>query len=210
MADDPQEDGGGDEADVPESEPHTLSYAPAGLTNLKTLRKLPAFEANLAAAKLEAAGVRCFVADQNISVAHPLLFGEVRLQVAEADLDRAEEILATPSEVSDDEEEDDGEKDEDGGYVEEAYRCPRCRRKEVDLLPLSTPMRHARLGCLAVALFGVLTWLIPEAAHSIGGYPPAVVMAWVAVLGTFSVIVLTAKRNKRCRECGHEWGNEPV
>src|SRR5687768_8450608 len=80
--------------------PPTMPYAsPPGRVNFKTLRRMPSFEANLAAAKLEAAGVPCFVADENISIAHPLAFSQVRLQVAEADFERAEQILDAPAPV---------------------------------------------------------------------------------------------------------------
>src|SRR5688500_18537469 len=109
----------------------TLPYAtPRSPVNYKTLRRMPSFEANLAAGKLEAAGIACFIADEHISAAHPLALSEVRLQVPEEDLERAAEVLAAPTApaVSRDAAADDDE------YVEEAYRCPRCHKKAVDLL----------------------------------------------------------------------------
>jgi hypothetical protein len=189
----------------------TLPYAsPRVAVNLKTVRRLPAFEANLAAGKLEAAGINSFIADQNIAAAHPLAFSQVRLQVAEADLERAEEILATPSVST-------ASADDEGEYVEEAYRCPKCHRKPVDLAPLSPAMRTTRFGCLLVALLPVLaaliTWIIP---HVTGDeppeltYPPTLVLTWLVILGVLCFIVFTAKRTKRCRECGHEWSGEPA
>jgi hypothetical protein len=177
----------------------------------KTFRKLPAFEANLAAAKLQAAGVECFIADQNLSAVHPLLFAGVRLQVAEADFERAEEILRTPVSLSADDLED-GDAAGDDEYVEETYRCPKCRRKTVDLVPLSGPIRTAQLGCLSILalplLLGVIAWIVPEIAKAIYPYPSAVLWGWIAAVSVLSFFVLTARRRKRCRECGHEWGGE--
>jgi hypothetical protein len=190
----------------------------------RTIRRLPQFEAGLAAAKLEAEGVRCIIADQNISAAHPLLFGEVRLQVAEADIERAEHILSNVrvrvADDEDDEHEDEGEAGaerprkergaEDDGYVEEAYRCPQCRRKDVDLLPLSPAMRNTRFGCLLVLamplILAAATWLMPSSTRGGTAVPDSVSVAWLVTVVVLAFIVLTAKRSKRCRGCGHEWG----
>jgi hypothetical protein len=200
----------------PGARPPTLSYAgPPGNVKLKTIRRMPAFEANLAAAKLEAAGVPSFVADQNIATAHPLLVSNVRLQVAEEDVDRAEGVLAAPSVLPDDEDDDDDDDEKDTGYVTEAYRCPRCHRMAVDFMPLSPAMRNTRFGCLLVlllpALVGLVTWLVPrvtaEAAPEIT-YPPAAVWTWIAVLMVLSLAVVFGKRGKRCRECGHTWSGD--
>jgi hypothetical protein len=189
----------------------TLSYATGkgNALKLKTLRRLPPFEANLAANKLETHGVRCFVDDQNLSTIHPLLFGDVRLQVDEADLERAEQILATPGGVDIPESE---REDLNDDYVEEAYRCPKCRRKSVDLLPVSPGMRNARFGCLFIL---VLPLLFTAAGALVGletrgtviaQYEGPLLLAWVAIVIVLSLVVLLAKRGKRCRECGHEWG----
>src|SRR5687768_9619832 len=128
-----------------DEQPPTLSYASAPRpANFKTIRRMPHFEANLAAGKLEAAGITCFIEDENISVVNPLVFSEVRLQVAEADLERAAEVLATPSTPAKRDRDDDG--DDNNDYVDEAYRCPKCHKKAVDLLPVSPGVRSARLG----------------------------------------------------------------
>src|SRR5687768_11632553 len=94
--------------------PPTLPYAsPPGRVHFKTLRRMPPFAANLAAAKLEAAGVSCFVADENISIAHPLAFSQVRLQVAEADFERAEQILDAPALARADDDDEDADDADD-------------------------------------------------------------------------------------------------
>jgi DNA-directed RNA polymerase subunit RPC12/RpoP/uncharacterized protein (DUF1778 family) len=179
-----------------------LPYASARRDGLKTLRRMPAFEANLAAAKLGAAGIPAFVADENMSAAHPVLHGQVRLQVEEDNLEAAEAVLDTPAAPA-----SAGTGDEDD-YVEEEYRCPKCHRKAVDLLPPSPRMRSTRLGCLGVLVLPVvLTLLANLSTDDDKGlvFPPLVTVAWLAVLAVLAFVVITAKRRKRCRECGHEW-----
>ena len=50
-----------------------------------TLRTMDAMEAQLARAKLESEGIRCYVDGQLLSAAHPFLFSSVKLQVVEAE-----------------------------------------------------------------------------------------------------------------------------
>jgi hypothetical protein len=212
------------DADDVDARPPTLPYAtPTRAPKLKTIRQLSSFEANLAAAKLQAAGITAFVIDDNISTAYPLVFASVRLQVPEDEVERAESVLSEPAVESAGLEGDD---DEDAlrarslegadaagesDYVDEPYRCPKCHRKDVELLPLSGVMRHVRFGCLTVLLLpvlvGIATWLLQSRsdAKSPDLFAPEAVFAWMAVLGILSFVVLTAKRRKRCRTCGHEW-----
>lgn len=173
-------------------------------TLLVTIRRLPGAEAELAAAKLESEGIPCFIADSHLSATHAMLVSEVRLQVHAENAERAIEILDRPP--------DDAAADE---YVDEEFRCPRCRRKGIDLLPLSDNWRRARAGCLILLLAPVLLtlvlWALPSPAlHarvqrivSYVGWP------WFAVVLVLSVTVMLVKRRKRCRTCGHEWGDAP-
>jgi hypothetical protein len=188
-----------------------LSYATpsAAPPKLTTIRRLSGFEASLAAAKLESAGVRAFVADENIATAHPLLVSAVRLQVLDVDVDRAEQVLGAwppPAHAGGPRNPDDDDDDDAAGeYVEEAYRCPKCHRKAVDLLPPSSGLRTLRLGCLAMLVIpGLLMLVLPSVVES---SPPLVTLGWMAVLAVLSFTVLTAKRSKRCRDCGHVWGD---
>lgn len=209
-----EQSGEDEELDVDETAPPVpLAYATPGdaIDRFKTLRQMPYFEASLAAAKLEAVGIRSFVADQNISAAHPLLWGTVRLQVAEPDLQRAEEVLAQPSPLGPASEADERDDDDDDDYVEEEYRCPRCRRKDVELKPLSPAMRNTRFGCLLLFVLpiglSVISVFLPGTRPDAGEAIPSAVWAiWVVVILMLSYIVLTAKRTKRCRGCGNEWG----
>src|SRR3990170_8859405 len=83
--------------------------------SIVTIRTMSVLEAELAKAKLASEGVRSFISDENLAVMHPLMMGSVHLQVDEADIDRAEQILTLPAPA-----------DAEGEYVEEKYRCPRC------------------------------------------------------------------------------------
>lgn len=185
------------EEPTPSAPTPILSYDTSRRANFKTLRRMPAFEANLAAAKLEAAGIPAFVGDENMASTHPVLLGQVRLQVEESSLERAAAILdAPPAEAA------------EGEYVDEEYRCPACHRKAVDLLPLSGRIRSIRLGCLGVLVAPVVVLLLAGLLAIDGeavAFPPVLIGVWVVTLAVLSYLVLTAKRHKRCRECGHEW-----
>ena len=194
-----------------------MAYASLVSPKLTTIRRLPAFEANLAAGKLEAEGIQSFVADQNISVAHPLLFNEVRLQVREVDVELAEQILSTPvtahRDREDDDEDDENAEDEDD-YVAEAYRCPRCHRKEVDLVPFSQPTRVLRTICVLVIIAPIANALLGIAIPDLNlltmvPVPTlAMVIAWMLALCFLIAITMLASRRKRCRQCGFEWSHD--
>ena len=201
------------------SPPPTLSYATRP-PKLKTIRTLASFEANLAAAKLEAAGVPCFVIDDNISTAYPLVFASVKVQVPEDQMECAEAVLAQPyADAAGLEEDDDAletpsviEAESESDYAEEPYRCPKCHRKDVELMPLRGFMRNVRFGCLIVLLLPIVALIAAWGMRSGSGgtsspdlFAPEAVFAWMALLGILSFTVLTAKRRKRCRACGNEW-----
>src|SRR5687768_17149118 len=93
--------------------------------DLVTVARMSGMEAALAAAKLREERVPCFVADTNIAIADPLVYPNVPVQVHERDLDRARSILNRPAKVEADDE-----------YAEEAWRCGKCHRKTVELVPM--------------------------------------------------------------------------
>jgi hypothetical protein len=193
--------GAGADADADAGADVTL---PAPPSRLVTFRRMRTMEAQLAKAKLESEGVRCFIADENINVAHPFLWSEVTLQVPELELGRAAEILDRPA-----------EDDDEGEYVDEEYRCPKCHRREVDLMPLSPRWRATRFGCLALLgapiLVGVIDWAGVELSRRIGGAGGgAVLWGWLIATVLLSMLVLLAKRRKRCRKCGHVWSGSGV
>src|SRR5690349_3148943 len=100
---------------------------------LRTVADMPAPEAAMARAKLDSEGIRSYVAGEDVSGIHPLLFSSVQLQVMEADLERAREVLERPV-----------EDDQEGEYADEPWRCPKCHRKQIDILPLSAGYRRLR------------------------------------------------------------------
>jgi hypothetical protein len=76
---------------------------------LVTVRRFPAFEAELARAKLESEGIPAFIQDTNLASTYPFLVSDVPLLVSEADLDRATKILDQPSERLEEEEDEPGD-----------------------------------------------------------------------------------------------------
>lgn len=78
--------------------PQLFSYRRAGdRQTFVTLRRMPAVEAQMAAAKLDAEGITAFVAGQHLAGAHPIFFSEVQLQVLHEDLARAAQVLDQPA-----------------------------------------------------------------------------------------------------------------
>ena len=135
-------------------------------------------EAELARSKLEAEGLRCFIADGNIVRLNWYLSGAVggtKLLVRAADRAHALEIL-----------------DEDPAQAEEALReifgdmegsgCPRCGSDEV------RPQRHTAVTVVIVFLcVGLLL-----------GQPLLFLLMGLPVL-------LPRPKRTRCLDCGHRW-----
>jgi hypothetical protein len=73
-------------------------------------------EAHVLVARLEGAGIRAFVADEQTVTMDWLLanaVGGVKVQVAESDLERARQVLAEPPPTRDGDEDEEDEEDED-------------------------------------------------------------------------------------------------
>jgi hypothetical protein len=81
--------------------------APRGSEHrLVTVRRFPAFEAELARAKLESEGIAAFIDDTNLAITGPFLVSDVPVMVSENDLQRATEILDQPSAPLEEEEDE--------------------------------------------------------------------------------------------------------
>ena len=164
--------------------------------SLVTLRRMDAMEAQMALAKLESEGIRCYIAGQVLSATHPLLFSDVRLQVVEADALRAEEILRRPP-----------ADDLEGEYADENWRCPKCHRKVVDLVPLSKTLSRLRVLWVFLLVAPILRygvdWLFSTTQMSrlTERYWPL----WLIITAALSLLMFNLKRRQRCRDCGFEW-----
>jgi len=185
------------------SSPDSSSLQPSQLDprELVTILRVGSMEAQLARLKLEAEGIHAVVANENISIIHPLAFSTVQLQVPALYAQRAEEILKRPPQPTD-----------EGEYVEESYRCPKCHRKSVDLIRMSRAWRLARniwlIALLLPLLSFLLTWIVPD--PRLDKLVQRVIdqwkFAWMLFMFLVAIIlIVTHKRRKRCRDCGHEW-----
>jgi hypothetical protein len=166
---------------------------------LTTLRRMDGMEAQLARTKLESEGIPCYIDGLNTSTIHPLLFRNVRLEVRKCDFARAEEILAqAPA------------KDMGGDYADEEWRCPRCHRKEVELVPLSRFWRRVRRAWLIVFVLPFLLefvkWLFSSKNLNkfIDDACERGTWVWVVLVVVIGLRMFTLKRYKRCCECGHQ------
>jgi Putative prokaryotic signal transducing protein len=192
------------EEDQP-TKPLPLDYQSDRPLNLVILARMSLFEAELAKGKLESEGVDCIIRDASSAVTNPLVVTGVPLLVRDTDLERAKQILA---QVVPPLEDDVGDED---AYVDEDFRCPKCHRKAVDLLPLSRGKRRVRMGCLTLLLLPIFVAIVERIisdsriSRQIAGFVDAATLPWMIVLVAFSVVVLLFRRKKRCRECGYEW-----
>jgi hypothetical protein len=174
----------------------------ASNTKLVTIRRLPSFQAQLAKVKLEAEGIQCFVQEENFNVVYPVFFNDVPVQVAETDAEIAKEILDRPADEA-----------AEGEYADEEYRCPKCRRKNVDLVPLSTGWKTFRRTyviflVLPLVLLAV-KWFFPDPqlTAQIDALEQSAAIGWGLIALVGGIVVVGMKRAKRCRDCGHEWGS---
>ena len=151
-------------------------------------------EAELARVKLESEGILSFMADRELGSANLMFAGRVRLQVHEADVDLAEEILERVDE--------DASPDE---YVDEAWRCPKCHRKSIELLPLEGWRRALRVlfaVCALLAVAGIVLCALTDDTRQ--PWRPLVVV-FVAAALVLGLSLAVAHRRKRCTNCGSVW-----
>jgi hypothetical protein len=193
-----------DDSERGNATPPILSYrtvdphAPAEV--LRTVADMPPAEAAMARAKLDAEGIRSYIAGEDVSGIHPLVFSSVQLQVMEADFDRAREVLGRLPEDN-----------ADGEYADEPWRCPKCHRKEIDILPLSDGYRMLRkIGIVVfivpiIALLAMRAFDQSDATLRIRELMLDFSPAWLLALIIIAAIVMFSNRAKRCRACGHEW-----
>jgi hypothetical protein len=171
-----------------------LDYEAPSARRLVTLCRMRVMEAELAKAKLAGHGIPCFLSERELVNYNPLIFSDVGVQVPECDEATAMQILSQPA-----------PDDDEGEYVDEAWRCPNCHRKAVDLLPVSSFWRVIRYTCVALL---VLLIFLPKMKSDY--WDLVVGLVWVMALATLLVSAILVRRSKRCRECGHTWSKQPA
>lgn len=186
----------------PQTEEHdyrSLDFSEFDAANLVTLCRMRITEADMAKAKLQAEGIPCLIRDARTAITNPFIVSEVPLLVREGDLARAKEILAQPADDS-----------APGEYVDEDYRCPRCHRRDVELLPLSRGWRQVRVLCFVLVglpigfmIFRTLTGYSPS--NAVSSVIEYALFPWILLLVVCGSGVLLARRDKRCKSCGYEW-----
>jgi hypothetical protein len=176
---------------------------------LVELCRLRLFEADLACAKLQSEGIDAVLHDQRIAVAHPFVFPDVPLMVPENQLAEAREILARPaSDLDQDRIADPSAQDpDDGEYIDEPWRCPKCRRKGVELVPMSPARKmllYSFLATLALPLLFALVGKLfkPAIDEAYGG---TVLIVWLALVVIQSFALIFRPSLRRCPHCQHVW-----
>lgn len=187
---------------IPADQPIVPNYMAGEGPRLVTLRRMPVMEAEMAKAKLEAEGILCFVVDSTMALAQPLTITPACLQVAETDVPIAEEILSRP--VAD---------GADGEYADEDWRCPKCHRKAVELMPLSPGLRRVRntlFLLVGAQIAGRLIGMgIPagDLLQSFDSIMQLLLLPWLFSVFVLGLWWLLSKRTKRCQQCNHEWSD---
>lgn len=157
---------------------------------------MPATEADLAAAKLRLEGIPCFVADRNFGMAAVWTQRMVPLQVHQVDLERAREVLDRPAEPA-----------AEGEYVDEDWRCPKCHRKKVELVPMSRGRKGMMLVAFALLLVPMLLGFLlnmldlDTAAEALGPIKLPAILTAAALL----IVIALSPRKKFCAACDHRW-----
>ena len=185
---------------IPADQPIIPNYMAGDGLRLVTLRRMQLMEAEMARTKLESEGIRCFIAGTAVTVAHSLAFPEVSLQVDEFDVPLAEKILARPAAA-----------DMDGEYADENWRCPKCHRKTVDMVPLSPGVRRVRTSFFLLIVVQIVARVFVSnlPAGSLTQMFENVMqwsfLPWLLATFVLGLWWLLSTREKRCRECGHQW-----
>jgi hypothetical protein len=111
-----------------------------------TLGKFIPLEAQLVAAKLQSENIPCNLADQNMAQIYSSLIGlDVRVEVLAHDLERARAILDAVQAAR--------TKDaQNEPYLDEPWRCSKCRSRNVGSVPLSLPRLILTLVLLGLPL----------------------------------------------------------
>lgn len=156
-------------------------------------------EAELARARLEAAGIDAVLADENVvrlSWGDAQAHGGVRLQVRRHDAEAAREVL-------DDAGEDEPiVEDAEPHQERSAPRCRRCFSEEV--YPVTNRVRVFAGALLASMLFplalGVAGIFVQISREMIAG-----MLALVLIAPPLAIVVSAVSGRKRCRKCGLEW-----
>ncbi len=168
-------------------------------SRLVTLRHMSVMEAELARVRLEAESIPCFLIDREMGAYSTVGGGiiPVKLQVHENDAEMAEEILSRPAPPS-----------AEGEYVDEDWRCPKCHRKTVELVPMSPRRKQARNSFVLLVFLPVPLILLQEFGCDFGQVMRWGVLPWIIVLLALA-LALVHRRKKRCTECGHQWSDKP-
>ncbi len=129
-------------------QPVKLTYASSSTPEARwvLLGKYVPLEAQLIQAKLQAEGIPCNLADQNMAQMYSALIGiDVRLEVLDHDLERARAILeeARAARATD---------GEDDPYLDEDWRCSKCRSRNVGYVPLGNLLFGLSLLMLGLPL----------------------------------------------------------
>ena len=170
-------------------------YAENELTLLRTMQLT---EAELAKIKLESEGISCFISGANTSVAHPFAFNDVRLMVPKVDVERAREILERPADT-----------EMEGEYVDETWRCPKCHRKSIQLLPASGLRLlawYSWWGSIGLfVLSEVLSQLASgdrQFARAFEELPRILRLVCLVVFPLTSLYLILDQRDRACTYCG--------
>jgi hypothetical protein len=156
-------------------------------------------EADLARIKLESEGIPCLIRDSASAVANSFIVTDVPVLVRAEDLERAKEALARPADDS-----------MEGEYVDEDYRCPKCHRRDAELLPPSSARQRLFVFWVALIAVPIVGTIIRGITGSnfgsqVDAYIEYSILPWFLAVLVMGVMVATGNREKRCKACGYRW-----
>jgi hypothetical protein len=172
---------------------------------------VPVADAREICERLESEGIPCEATEASAEATIETSEGDVEqsnVVVHAEDLELAQDALQSPS-IADEVEDVESDEDREKRFLA-AWKCPKCGRQNLQLLPLSEGWRQVRVGCFIVVLvpivISVLAWTMPtrEVKRALDGLPDWWPFGWILIVGGLALALSRAHRGKRCNECGWE------
>ena len=177
------------------------------------LCSLPSNDALALCTRLESNGIACDGVQKSESGDVPIEQQLIDVMVAEADLHRAREIRDTTEPEHDGE--DEAFEKEVAEINADNWICPKCRKRALEILPLSDGWKLVRNWCIGLVVLPIVVafcWdMVPrsdlkEWAESV---PLLWVLAWALCAMALMWIFLLVRRHKLCTECGWRSDEKP-
>jgi len=170
--------------------------------------RIPVGEGAALCQRLEGEGIECDYAraeDNDDSDDDAVVM--VNVLVRRSDLTTAGEVLGRPADPEDDDDDDEDDAEHERRLAAD-WICPTCKKRTLEILPLTPFWRSVRtigiLSALTPVLIGLVRWAIPSDAvlKQLDPNDPWVIWAFIIGLTMFALSFALPNRDKGCPKCG--------